>query len=73
MTFLSRLIALLLIINTPVAYGDWTVLAGSTVGFVSIKNNATGEVNTFDQLSGTLSDNGRRRITAPICLCDCAQ
>ena len=62
MTFLSRLIALLLIINTPVAYGDWTVLAGSTVGFVSIKNNATGEVNTFDQLSGTLSDNGNIRI-----------
>lgn len=62
MTFLSRLIALLLIINTPVAYGDWTVTAGSTVGFVSIKNNATGEVNTFDQLSGTLSDNGNIRI-----------
>jgi len=62
MTFLSRLIALLLTINTPVAYGDWTVIAGSTVGFVSIKNNATGEVNTFDQLSGTLSDNGNIRI-----------
>lgn len=62
MTFLSRLIALLLTINTPVAYGDWTVIAGSTVGFVSIKNNATGEVNTFDQLSGTLSDNGNIKI-----------
>ncbi|MAS21934.1 MAG: hypothetical protein CMN49_03250 [SAR116 cluster bacterium] len=62
MSFFSRLITLFIICNVPVAYGDWRVAQGSTVGFVSIKNNVVGEVNTFDQLSGTIFDSGRVQI-----------
>lgn len=40
------------------AWADWQVDAGSQVQFISIKNNAIGEVNHFETVSGTVTDAG---------------
>ncbi len=40
------------------AWADWQVGAGSQVQFISIKNNAIGEVSHFETLSGTVTDSG---------------
>lgn len=40
------------------AQADWSVNDTSRVGFVSIKNNVIGENNTFERVSGGISDVG---------------
>jgi len=37
----------------------WITSAGSSVGFVSIKNNEIGENNAFKRVSGNISDDGQ--------------
>jgi hypothetical protein len=41
---------------------DWKVADGSQVQFVSIKNNAIGEVSHFETLSGTLTEAGEVEV-----------
>ena len=40
------------------AQADWSVNDTSRVGFVSIKNNAIGENNAFERVSGGISETG---------------
>ena len=40
------------------AWAEWQVADNSGIQFVSIKNNAIGEVSRFDIISGTLGDQG---------------
>lgn len=51
-TFVTNVVAVL-----P-AQADWSVNDTSRVGFVSIKNNVIGENNTFERVSGGISDVG---------------
>lgn len=51
-TFVTSVLAVL-----P-AQADWSVSDASRVGFVSIKNNVIGENNTFERVSGGISDAG---------------
>lgn len=41
---------------------DWEVAAGSQIQFVSIKNNAIGEVSHFETLSGTVTEAGEVEV-----------
>lgn len=41
---------------------DWEVAAGSQLQFVSIKNNAIGEVSHFETLSGTVTEAGEVEV-----------
>lgn len=45
------------------AQADWSVNGTSRVGFVSIKNNAIGENNAFERVSGGISDTGAVTVT----------
>ena len=40
------------------AWAEWQIADNSGIQFVSIKNNAIGEVSHFDMISGTLSEKG---------------
>ena len=40
------------------AWAEWQVADNSRIQFVSIKNNAIGEVSHFDMISGTVGDQG---------------
>ena len=46
---------------TPVL-ADWEVADGSQIQFVSIKNNAIGEVSHFETLSGTVTEAGEVEV-----------
>ena len=46
---------------TPVL-ADWEVASGSQIQFVSIKNNAIGEVSHFETLSGTVTEAGEVEV-----------
>ena len=48
---------LLLVLATP-ALADWSVTSDSSVGFVSIKNNAIGENNAFTRVAGGIDAEG---------------
>ena len=39
---------------SPLVQADWQIGPGSQVQFVSIKNNAIGEVSHFETLAGTV-------------------
>lgn len=53
------LLALLLLMMSSTAMAEWTLLNDqSTIHFVSIKKSAVGEVNSFKQLTGSISANG---------------
>ena len=41
---------------------DWEVATGSQIQFVSIKNNAIGEVSHFETLSGTVTEAGEVEV-----------
>ena len=47
---------------SPLAQADWQVGPGSTVQFVSIKNNSIGEVSHFETLAGTVTDAGEVEV-----------
>ena len=47
---------------SPLAQADWQVGPGSQVQFVSIKNNAIGEVSHFETLAGTVTDAGEVEV-----------
>jgi hypothetical protein len=40
------------------AWAEWQVAEASRVQFVSIKNNAIGEISRFERISGTVDDQG---------------
>lgn len=47
---------------TAPVLADWEVAAGSQIQFVSIKNNAIGEVSHFETLSGTVTEAGEVEV-----------
>ncbi|MDA9666581.1 YceI family protein [Luminiphilus sp.] len=49
---------ILLLISFP-AWSSWEVAGGSVVHFISIKNNAVGELSQFESVVGTVSDEGQ--------------
>jgi|TARA_B100001059_G_C17728001_1_gene524565 hypothetical protein len=49
------------LVATPVL-ADWEVANGSQIQFVSIKNNAIGEVSHFETLSGTVTEAGEVEV-----------
>lgn len=51
----------LLLISSP-AWSGWEVAGGSVVQFISIKNNAVGELNQFESVVGTVTDDGQVEI-----------
>ena len=44
------------------AWAEWQVADNSDIQFVSIKNNAIGEVSHFDMISGTVGDQGAVKV-----------
>ena len=46
------------LVSAAPAWAEWQVADNSGIQFVSIKNNAIGEVSRFDIISGTLGDQG---------------
>ena len=49
---------ILLLISFP-AWSSWEVAGGSVVQFISIKNNAVGELSQFESVAGSVSDEGQ--------------
>ena len=49
---------ILLLVSAP-AWSNWEVAGGSVVQFISIKNNAVGELNRFESVVGTVTDEGQ--------------
>ena len=47
---------------SPLVQADWQIGPGSQVQFVSIKNNAIGEVSHFETLAGTVTDAGEVEV-----------
>ena len=55
---MRRSIFLLLLVLAAPAFADWSVTTDSSVGFVSIKNNAIGENNAFTRVAGGIDAEG---------------
>jgi polyisoprenoid-binding protein YceI len=55
---MRRSVFLLFLILAAPALADWSVEPGSSVGFVSIKNNAIGENNAFTRVAGGIDAKG---------------
>ena len=55
---MRRSIFLLLLVLAAPAFADWSVTSDSSVGFVSIKNNAIGENNAFTRVAGGIDAEG---------------
>jgi len=54
---------LLSLLSSSTAYAEWTLKSvDSNVYYVSTKNNSVSELNYFNTLSGTLSDDGELNI-----------
>ena len=51
-------LSLAALVSAAPAWAEWQVADNSDIQFVSIKNNAIGEVSRFDIISGTLGDQG---------------
>ena len=49
---------MLLLISFP-AWSNWEVASGSVVQFISIKNNAVGELSQFESVVGSVTDEGQ--------------
>lgn len=56
--FVQAATLLITLVATGSAQAGWDVTASSRVGFVSIKNNSIGENNVFEQVTGSISDEG---------------
>lgn len=57
-------LAVLLLAPCTAALADWELdSTGSKLNFVSIKNDATGEVHSFSSLVGFISDTGKAELT----------
>ena len=56
----TALVATLML--SPLASADWGVAAGSTVNYVSIKNNTIAENNAFTGVTGSIADDGNIAI-----------
>jgi len=46
------------LVSAGPAWAEWQVAEASRVQFVSIKNNAIGEISRFERISGTVDDQG---------------
>ena len=55
---MRRTIFFLFLVLAAPALADWSVVSGSSVGFVSIKNNAIGENNAFTRVAGGIDAEG---------------
>ena len=49
---------ILLLISSP-AWSSWEVADGSIIQFISIKNNAVGELSQFESVVGSVTDEGQ--------------
>ena len=49
---------ILLLISSP-AWSSWEVANGSIIQFISIKNNAVGELSQFESVVGSVTDEGQ--------------
>ena len=49
---------ILLLISSP-AWSSWEVANGSIIQFISIKNNAVGELSQFESVVGSVTDGGQ--------------
>ena len=49
---------ILLLISSP-AWSSWEVANGSIIQFISIKNNAVGELSQFESVAGSVTDEGQ--------------
>lgn len=49
---------ILLLISSP-AWSNWEVANGSIIQFISIKNNAVGELSQFESVVGSVTDEGQ--------------
>ena len=49
---------LAVLVSAGPAWAEWQVAEASRVQFVSIKNNAIGEISRFERISGTVDDQG---------------
>ena len=49
---------ILLLISSP-AWSNWEVANGSIIQFISIKNNAVGELSQFESVVGSVTDGGQ--------------
>ncbi len=56
----TALVAALML--SPLASADWGVVSGSTVNYVSIKNNTIAENNVFTGVTGSITDDGNIAI-----------
>ena len=52
---------ILLLISSP-AWSSWEVANGSIIQFISIKNNAVGELSQFESVVGSVTDEGQLDI-----------
>ena len=50
---------MILLLTSFPAWSSWEVASGSVVQFISIKNNAVGELSQFESVVGTVSDEGQ--------------
>ena len=46
------------LVSAGPAWAEWQVAEASRIQFVSIKNNAIGEISRFERISGTVDDQG---------------
>lgn len=54
--------AVAVLLGMAPAYGAWKMAPGSSVGYVSIKNNGIAENNRFTDVSGAISDSGELTV-----------
>ena len=50
---------MILLLISPPAWSSWEVANGSIIQFISIKNNAVGELSQFESVVGSVTDEGQ--------------
>ena len=59
---IRKLSGMILLLMSSSAWSSWEVASGSVVQFISIKNNAVGELSQFESVVGSVTDEGRVNI-----------
>lgn len=65
----SRLLAALSVVTlgfVSSAHADWGVAEGSSVGYVSIKNDSIAENNRFTRVTGSINDDGQVMVSVDL-------
>ena len=56
---IRKLSGMVLLLMSSPAWSSWEVAGGSVVQFISIKNNAVGELSQFESVVGSVTDEGQ--------------